>query len=283
MGTTPQPLPGMVSEANNLRRTTQAQMDRPGIPGTASTIAWLGYEPPPAPKFDNLGSDLGPILNDDRAQAGATNLSNYLQTVHANRPGAEVSVLGHSYGSLTSSLALHHVHDQGIHAVDNAVFYGSPGLELWNGDHLGLAPGHAYVMQAPDDVVTGVIAPTAPLHGWGLNPYEGILPELSSQAGISPDGVLRDGVGGHADYPRAGGDGALRCRGTTWPPWSPGSPGINSSWRRRRPHPREEADEVPGRHRSASCRTVCGDAERMQFHPTGAGERRVHQHLTRAT
>lgn len=213
MGTTPQSLPGMVSEANNLRQTTQREMQRLGIPGTASTIAWLGYEPPAAPDPANLGSDLGPILNDDIAQAGARNLAGYLQSVDAANPHAQISLLGHSYGSLTSSLALQQLHDQGIHAVDDAVFYGSPGLELYAPSQLGLDPGHAFVMQAPQDFVTGVIAPTAALHGWGINPYSGILPELSSQAGVSPDGILREGVGGHADYPRAGSDGALRMSG----------------------------------------------------------------------
>lgn len=213
MGTTPQSLPGMVNEASNLRDTTLAEMRRMGIPGGAATIAWLGYEPPPAPDPANLGSDLGPILHDDIAQTGANNLAGYLQSVDAHNPNAQISLLGHSYGSLTSSLALQQLHDSGVHAVDNAVFYGSPGLELYNAGQLGLQPGHAFVMQAPDDFVTGAIAPTAPLHGWGLNPYGGILPELSTQAGISPDGVLREGVSSHAEYPRAGSDGALRMSG----------------------------------------------------------------------
>ncbi len=33
------------------------------------------------------------------------------------------------------------------------------------------------------------------------------MPELSSAAGTSPDGVPRSGVAGHADYPRVGGIG----------------------------------------------------------------------------
>jgi hypothetical protein len=56
----------MVDEASNLRDTTQREMFRLKIPGTASTIAWLGYEPPAAPDPANHGSDHGPILDDDR-------------------------------------------------------------------------------------------------------------------------------------------------------------------------------------------------------------------------
>jgi hypothetical protein len=61
------------------------------------------------------------------------------------------------------------------------------------------------------------VAPLAPLHGWGSDPYGGMMPELSSQAGASLDGVLREGVHSHADYPRAvigpGGEQMLRMSG----------------------------------------------------------------------
>ena len=87
--------------------------------------------------------------------------------------------------------------------MNDALFYGSPGLELINPNQLGLDPGHAYVMRAPNDPITTYAAPLAPEHGWGLNPYDGMLPELSSQAGFDPGKILRSGVGGHADYPRS--------------------------------------------------------------------------------
>ena len=105
---------------------------------------------------------------------------------------------------MTSSLALQQLNAHGQHPVDDAVFYGSPGLKLDNPGQLGLPDGHAYVMKAPPghDWVTE-LAPLAVLHGWGADPYAGLLPELSSQAGTSPDGIARAGVRTHADYPRA--------------------------------------------------------------------------------
>ncbi len=212
--TTQGALPGMVSEASNLRDTTQRQMDRLGIPGTVASIAWMGYDTPPNPLDTGSPRDTWATMNDNLAQTGATDLSTYLKTVDANNPNAQISLLGHSYGSLTSSLAMQQLHDQGVHAVDNVVFYGSPGLELTSAGELGVDSGHAYVMRAPDDPITTYVAPAAPLHGWGVDPYAGILPELSSQAGSSPDGVLRDGVGSHADYPRPGANGTdLRMSG----------------------------------------------------------------------
>ncbi|PIJ32070.1 hypothetical protein BMW24_020320 [Mycobacterium heckeshornense] len=35
-----------------------------------------------------------------------------------------------------------------MHPVNDAVFYGSPGLELTDPSQLGLANGHAYVMRS---------------------------------------------------------------------------------------------------------------------------------------
>ncbi|AMC51827.1 hypothetical protein RN10_1801 [Mycobacterium tuberculosis] len=62
------------------------------------------------------------------------------------------------------------------------------------------------------------MAPLAPLHGWGLDPY--LTPgftELSSQAGFDPGGIWRDGVYAHGDYPRsfldAAGQPQLRMSG----------------------------------------------------------------------
>lgn len=205
-------LPGMVSEASNLRDTAQRQLDRLGMQGSVATIAWMGYDPPANPINTVSANDLWTTMTDGEAQRGAASLSSYLEQVRANNPHAHLTLLGHSYGSLTSSLALQELNAQGLHPVDDVVFYGSPGLELTSPDQLGVAPGHAYVMQAQDDPITGIVAPLAPLHGWGVDPYAGVFPELSSQAGEA-GGVWRDGAQGHADYPRAGSDGNLRMSG----------------------------------------------------------------------
>jgi hypothetical protein len=203
----------MVTEASNLRDTAQRQLDRVGTPGSVATIAWIGYDPPPNPINTMSPADLWTTMTDDQAQAGAAGLSSYLQDVRANNPDAHVTLLGHSYGSLTSSLALQDLHAQGLHPVNDVVFYGSPGLELTNPDQLGLGAGNAFVMQAPGDPITSIVAPTAPLHGWGADPYAGMLPELSSQAGLDGGNVFREGVQSHADYPRLGSDGNLRMSG----------------------------------------------------------------------
>jgi uncharacterized coiled-coil DUF342 family protein len=216
--TTAATLPDMVGEADKLRLEAQRQLlNAPRAPGaplpTVSAIAWMGYDPPPNPINSLSPADAVATMGDGQAKAGAQSLSSYLEQVAANNPNAEVTLLGHSYGSLTSSLALQDLNAQALHPVDNVVFYGSPGLELNSPDVLGIAPGDAYVMRGATDPIAGVVAEGAPLHGWGTNPYSGMFPELSAAAGTDPGGILRQGVDFHADYARLGADDQLRMSG----------------------------------------------------------------------
>lgn len=211
-------LPGMVTEARDLRSEVIRQLNAAGKPASVATIAWMGYHPPPNPLDTGSAGDLWQTMTDGQAHAGAADLSRYLQQVRANNPSGHLTVLGHSYGSLTASLALQDLDAQSAHPVNDVVFYGSPGLELYSPAQLGLDHGHAYVMQAPHDLITNLVAPLAPLHGWGLDPY--LTPgftELSSQAGFDPGGIWRDGVYAHGDYPRsfldAAGQPQLRMSG----------------------------------------------------------------------
>jgi alpha/beta hydrolase family protein len=201
--TTRDSLPEMVIEAWNLQTTANGQLKRLSGAGSVVTVAFMGYDPPPNPINTTSPCDLWRTICDGRARAGAAILSAHLQQLHANNPRAHISLFGHSYGSLTASLALQQLNAQGLHPVNDAVFYGSPGLELGNPDQLGLANGHAYVMRAIGHDAIPELAPLARLHGWGADPYLGTMPELSSQAGVSPDGVERSGVMRHADYSRA--------------------------------------------------------------------------------
>lgn len=211
--TTRDTLPGMVTEAQNLQLEAQRQLRNAGLPGSAATIAWMGYDPPPNPLNTLSPADAWATMGDGQARAGADSLSSYLEQVRANNAGGHITLLGHSYGSLTSSLALQELNAQGLHPVNDVVFYGSPGLELTNPDQLGLGAGHAYVMRGMDDPISGAVAELAPLHGWGVNPYNGMFPELSAQAGPDPGGVIRQGVESHADYARLGSDNQLRMSG----------------------------------------------------------------------
>jgi hypothetical protein len=211
--TTKDTLPGMVTEAQNLQLEAQRQLRNAGLPGSAATIAWMGYDPPPNPLNTLSPADAWATMGDGQARAGADSLSSYLEQVRANNPNGHIALLGHSYGSLTSSLALQELNAQGLHPVNDVVFYGSPGLELTNPDQLGLGAGHAYVMRGIDDPIANAVAELAPVHGWGVNPYDGMFTELSAQAGPDPGGVVREGVEAHADYARLGSENQLRMSG----------------------------------------------------------------------
>jgi hypothetical protein len=209
-------LPRMADEATRLRQTTRDILRRGGDahPESVATIAWVGYEPPV-----NL-ADVR-VLGDGVARAAAPRLNSFLTGLAATgNPRQEITAFGHSYGSLVTSLAL----QQGS-PVKNAVFFGSPGLELGRVDDLRLAPGgHAYYEQAPGDPIALVqLAPSVfdaiPIIGpelkwlfgsgghqqlFGDTPNEipGIT-ELSTAAGVDPVvGEQRAGARGHSQYQR---------------------------------------------------------------------------------
>lgn len=211
--TTKDTLGGMVTEARALQHETERQLARAGLPPSVATIAWMGYDPAPNPLNTLSPGDLWATMIDDRAQAGAQSLSSYLEQVRANNPNGHITLFGHSYGSLTSSLALQELNAKGVHPVNDVVFYGTPGLELNNADQLGLGSGHAYVMNGAKDPIPGWIAPFTQLHGWGTDPRLGMLPILSAEAGTDLTGVPRLGVDNHADYARPDNNGQLRMSG----------------------------------------------------------------------
>jgi hypothetical protein len=227
VGTTPTSLPDMVGEASALRSEIQNQLGLAGKGGEpVSTIAWLGYEPPAKDDISVLEAGF-----ERRANEAAPDLADFYRGVNAtNVHGSEVnlSAFGHSYGSLTTAQALHELGETGV--VDNAAFYGSPGLGMtdtttteWHGNvpyeaavpirdepDLFLPEGRAYVMSAPGDPVSGdptVLGVPVPALGdfgaLGPNPLTLPLEQLSSDAAVTPDGASRDGAASHADYPRS--------------------------------------------------------------------------------
>ena len=238
VGTNPTSLPDMVEEARVLRDETRYQLDIAGRTGEeVSTIAWLGYEPP-----DKADISIVEAGFDRRANEAAPDLAEFYRGINAtNEHGSDVhlSAFGHSYGSLTTAQALNELGATGV--VDDAAFYGSPGLgytnETWIDRSIGfpierpyviddesdlfLADGHAFVMSAPEDPISGdpnVLGIPMPSAGdlgqFGPNPLTLPLEQLSTEAAVTPtDNLPRDGAYTYADYPRMGGNGELRTTG----------------------------------------------------------------------
>ena len=130
------------------------------------------------------------MTSDRAAQTGANSLSGFLNGIDASRvTDPHLTALGHSYGSLTTSLAL----QQGT-GVDDVVFYGSPGLGTSDVSDLGVPDGHVFVAEAKED-------PVADLAYFGPDPNQmaGVT-TLSTEAGTTPDGQQRGQTTGHSAY-----------------------------------------------------------------------------------
>lgn len=185
----------MAGEAIAQRDTATAIRGRARLanPAAVASIAWLGYETP--------GLDRG-VTQDGLARAGAERLNRFYRglAVTSQVPhtaGHRLVAFGHSYGSLTTSLALQHGAP-----VGDVVLYGSPGAEVDNASKLGVAPGHAYFEIGVDDRVATVLAETRRF-GSPVQQVPGFQ-QLATVAGADPYGGHHDRSYGHSEYTRMG-------------------------------------------------------------------------------
>ena len=200
---------GMTREAAELANEANQIAEYEEIDTTVATVAWVGYQPPL-----NLGQMS--VLDDDLAQAGAPKLTSFLADLDAasQNPNQTTALFGHSYGSLTSGIALK---EGASDYVDNAVMYGSPGFQATKPADLGLTDDTFFVMANPDDPINH-IGSLAPMHGWGADPNEVLknddgslrfrFEHLETGAGLTPlEGYeAKTGSWGHAEYGRSAGE-----------------------------------------------------------------------------
>ena len=180
-------------EANALALQTENQLRRQGRGDeTVASVAWIGYE---APQNGEILDDVDltdTAATQDTAKAAAPALSGFLNGIDASRTNdPNLTTLAHSYGSTMTGLGL--IYGDGT-GVDNAIFYGSPGLGTDDIKDLGIQDGHVFVEEAKKD-------PVADFATFGSDPNQlnGVT-GLSTNAGTSPDGIDRDGSEGHSEY-----------------------------------------------------------------------------------
>lgn len=223
---------GMVDEARRVRTEALDQLLFAGRGGdSVSTIAWIGYDAPQTPGGEDLRAALAggwDVGHDILAAAGAQDLARFYDGLNATHQGPlNLTAIGHSYGSLTTGMALQ---VPGDHGVDNALFYGSPGIHATTPGDLGLPNGHVFTMQTPDDPIQQVydappiaraVAPLLPhplddlaqsmLTGmdasgtgaFGPNPATNPnFTHLATGEVSLPDGRALGAASGHSDYPR---------------------------------------------------------------------------------
>jgi hypothetical protein len=108
-----------------------------------AVVAWLGYRTP----------DLTNVYGLDLARAGADRLEDALAGLDATRASspARVTVVAHSYGSTTATLAL----SSGEVSADSLVLLGSPGSVVPTASMLDVTAGDVYAGAGSFDPVAG--------------------------------------------------------------------------------------------------------------------------------
>ena len=120
-------------------------------PGNVATIAWLGYDAPPA--LPDLS-----VASTAQAEAGADPLRKFATGIHSWRSerGMDVhqSIIPHSYGSTTAGIAMRSI---GKDVVDDFAYTGSPGAGVASVGTLGVDKDHVWVSAVPHhDAVQGI-------------------------------------------------------------------------------------------------------------------------------
>lgn len=187
-----------------------------------AVVAWMGYDAP-----EGLG-----VLSERMARDGGRLLDDAVDDLRDDRigPPAHVTVVGHSYGATTVSLA---ATGPGGLAADDVVLTGSPGAgDADSAADLRLPPGHVWVLRNSHDPVAALGA-SGPL-GLGEDPALDTWGATRLRA-ESPTRGADWPVAAHASYFVPGGEGLGNLahvvagrpgRATTAPPlhdrwWAP--------------------------------------------------------------
>lgn len=175
--------------AANLHAAQQLAARRLGVDQDVATVAWVGYDTPKLPPALE-------VMSSAKAKAGAVRLEAFLAGVSATRgwkPGDHLSLVGHSYGTTTATLATAKT------PVDNLTMLASAGVDRSVPDVAAVQVplGHTWASQAKDDLVAnigrGLVEAHGPSHGgpqpelrWGNRSWVTALP---SEHPLNPGGA----------------------------------------------------------------------------------------------
>ncbi|KQO63417.1 alpha/beta hydrolase [Curtobacterium sp. Leaf261] len=139
---------GWVGGAENLWIEEQQAASALHIDDRVAVVAWIGYDTPDMPPS-------GEVLLSTKARAGATNLSAFLDGVSGTRGwsgGRHVSVVAHSYGTTTATLAT------STTPVSNLTLLASAGVDrsIADADAVNVPRGHVWASQASNDYIANV-------------------------------------------------------------------------------------------------------------------------------
>ncbi|GAA3546199.1 alpha/beta hydrolase [Amycolatopsis ultiminotia] len=186
-------MPGYDRDMYNLQQRTQVLSDQYGDGGKVATVTWLGYE---APQNDDVINGNQSVASDHLAQTGAKKLDGFLNGIGAshevqNQP-LHLTALGHSYGSLTTGIAL-----QQSTPVNDAVVFGSPGLDAQQRSDLQVPQGHLFSAGADQDSVPKLDV----ANHFGVSPYDmSGIDRVSTGDAIAADGTPLHATHTHGQY-----------------------------------------------------------------------------------
>ncbi|MEJ7799371.1 MAG: alpha/beta hydrolase [Ilumatobacter sp.] len=176
-------VPGMGSTLANFHDLGRraARLHRASGTGSA-VIAWTGYDTPHAPAFTPLVLE---AVSDRQAAIGGARLRSFADGIRIQST-ATLTLVGHSYGSLTVGNAMQH----GA-SVDRVVFMGSPGVgtDRVTGFPTGGASEY-FASEIKGDIV-------ADLEWFGPNPTD---PDFGASVFDSGDGDGLDPFARHGEY-----------------------------------------------------------------------------------
>ncbi|WP_432478815.1 alpha/beta hydrolase [Nocardioides sp. GXQ0305] len=195
-------VPGLGADATDAPTHARRALDlhlaaRQADPADGNaTVAWIGYDAP-----DGIG-----VLSEQMAEEGGGLLGDAVDDLRAGRHGdpAHLTVVGHSYGATTVSLAA--TGPGGLDA-DDVVLAGSPGAgDAGSAADLGVRPGHVWVLRYSLDPVAALgsggpvgLGEDPALDTWGAT-------RLRAETGHPGPGPGWP-VGAHASYFVPGGEG----------------------------------------------------------------------------
>ncbi|MEU4558870.1 alpha/beta fold hydrolase [Actinoplanes sp. NPDC023936] len=129
-------LGGVISRAPAWQARQLHAALAPGAP--VAVIAWLGYDPPEGVRRD--------ALREDRAATGALALERFVAWLVQDHPDLEITLIGHSYGSIVAARAAANLPPQ----VTDIVAIGSPGMGVASRAALR-TEARVWAGSAPDD------------------------------------------------------------------------------------------------------------------------------------
>jgi hypothetical protein len=184
----------IVSNAERLKLTADRLALKASNGEEVATVAWIGYD---TPNYTQVGLT-------GHAERGAVHLRDTLGGLDAAREAARIgasaterpepmhlTVVGHSYGSLTTGIAVREPLP-----VDEVVFIGSPGVGAYSADELAIPQAHVFVGENRGD-------PVADFQHFGMDPNaDGFgAREFQTDGGIDPltNSILRE-ARGHSQH-----------------------------------------------------------------------------------